>query len=161
MISFDELNQMPAPILEAELLTCCGSTNWAKKMLEARPFKDKATLVKKADEIWKSLSKTDWLEAFSHHPRIGDRNASARFTKDEQKGTSIAFTDTLNQLRELNEEYEKIFNHVYLVFATGKSAVEMLEILKIRIKNTPEIELQNAVAEQSKIMALRLEKLIK
>lgn len=48
----------------------------------------------------------------------------------------------------------------YIVCATGKSAEEMLGILKSRLNNTPEEELINGAAEQNKITHLRLDKLL-
>ena len=43
--------------------------------------------------------------------------------------------------------------------ATGKSALEMLNLLESRINNSPEEELQIAQQEQQKIMLLRLDKM--
>ena len=59
-----------------------------------------------------------------------------------------------------NREYEAKFGHVYLVCATGKSADEMLSILRGRIGNDPKKELEIAADEQRKITALRLKKLV-
>ena len=36
------------------------------------PVAQKELLLQKADEVWYSLSEKDWLEAFAHHPKIGD-----------------------------------------------------------------------------------------
>ena len=44
--------------------------------------------------------------------------------------------------------------------ATGKSAEEMLQILKARLPNKPEEEIKIAAAEQAKITRIRLEKLL-
>jgi 2-oxo-4-hydroxy-4-carboxy-5-ureidoimidazoline decarboxylase len=46
------------------------------------------------------------------------------------------------------------------VCASGKSADEMLELIKQRIKNNPEDEIRIAMEEQNKITKLRLEKLL-
>ena len=59
-----------------------------------------------------------------------------------------------------NEEYEKKFGFIFIVCATGKSAVEMLSILLSRLSNIREEELTNASEEQRKIYQLRLEKLL-
>jgi 2-oxo-4-hydroxy-4-carboxy-5-ureidoimidazoline decarboxylase len=47
-----------------------------------------------------------------------------------------------------------------LIFATGRSASEMLEELERRLANDPAMELKIAAAEQAKITQLRLEKLL-
>src|SRR5258708_24653777 len=60
----------------ALLFRCCGSTRWVELMLERRPFGSADALFDAARFIWQSLGPDDWKEAFSHHPRIGDRHAS-------------------------------------------------------------------------------------
>ncbi len=62
-------------------------------------------------------------------------------------------------LAEGNREYERRFGHIYLVCATGKSAEEMLALLRTRLTNDPATELRVAAGEQAKITRLRLEKL--
>ena len=53
------------------------------------------------------------------------------------------------------------FGYIFIVFATGKSAIEMLKILKDRLINDPESEINIAKEEQHKITKLRLSKLLK
>ena len=48
---------------------------------------------------------------------------------------------------------------MFLVCATGKSADEMLALLRARIDNPADTELRIAAGEQAKITRLRLEKL--
>src|SRR5262245_44900576 len=57
------------------LATCCGSTRWVEGMMKCRPFGSQAGLTAAARLVWKRLSQDDWLEAFAHHPKIGDRDA--------------------------------------------------------------------------------------
>jgi 2-oxo-4-hydroxy-4-carboxy-5-ureidoimidazoline decarboxylase len=47
---------------------------------------------------------------------------------------------------------------VFLVCATGKSATEMLELLRRRLGNDVETELREAVEQQRQITQLRLRK---
>ncbi|HQW00201.1 MAG TPA: 2-oxo-4-hydroxy-4-carboxy-5-ureidoimidazoline decarboxylase, partial [Bacteroidia bacterium] len=54
---------------------------------------------------------------------------------------------------------EKKFGYIFIVCATGKSAQEMLELLKKRLPNSPEAELKIAAREQNKITHLRIDKL--
>jgi 2-oxo-4-hydroxy-4-carboxy-5-ureidoimidazoline decarboxylase len=56
--------------------------------------------------------------------------------------------------------YEKKFGYIFIVFASGKSADEMLQLLNQRIKNDRDSELKIAAGEQQKITELRLKKLI-
>ncbi|HBS41867.1 MAG TPA: OHCU decarboxylase, partial [Oceanospirillales bacterium] len=52
------------------------------------------------------------------------------------------------------------FGFIFIVFATGKSAAEMLDILKERLPNPRDKEIQNAADNQQKITALRLKKML-
>ena len=151
-----------APMLES----CCGSHAWVQAMLERRPFGSLARILDEADEIWWSLVPDDWREAFDHHPRIGEQSAAApqgavarAWSADEQRGVAVSSDGTRQALAEGNREYERKFGHIYLVCATGKSAEEMLALLRARLSNDPETELRIAAREQAKITRLRLEKL--
>lgn len=150
-----------------ELIKCCGSKNWAIKLIEKRPFKNKEDLFLKSDEAWSFSNENDAMEAFSHHPKIGDiKSLEKKFasTKEwagkEQSGVNTANQETLVALANGNELYEKKFGFIFIVCATGKTAKEMLEILNSRINNNPQQELKNAMDEQNKITKIRLEKLI-
>ena len=66
----------------------------------------------------------------------------------------------LIELRDLNLEYEKKYGYIFIVCATGKTAAEMLNILKYRMKNPPETEILTARDEQAKITRIRLGKII-
>jgi allantoicase len=142
-------------ISEPELLACCGSREWARRMNQ--PFADTGQMLAAADRIWNELAPQDWLEAFAAHPRIGESTADPRAAK-EQSGVGGAQPETLARLAAANREYEKRFGHIYIVCASGKTAAEMLALLESRLSNDAETELRVAAGEQQKIMRLRLEK---
>ena len=105
------------------------------------------------------------MEAFAHHPRIGDLEsirkkyaATAAFASGEQAGVVGATEAVALGLSKGNQEYENKFGDIFLVCATGKSAAEMLGLLKERLKNDPVTELKIAVGEQEKITRIRLER---
>lgn len=113
------------------------------------------------------MGEADLLEAFDGHPKIGDVSslkAKYRHTQSaaahEQSGASTASDTILSELAKLNQDYESKFGFIFIVFASGKSAKQMLTILKSRIGNTREAELKNASDAQANILALRLNKLI-
>lgn len=158
-MTLNELNAMPNDAARRELMRCCGSRAWVEGMLTRRPFRDEAALMKAADDVWAPLGRAGWLEAFGHHPRIGDRVA-AGWASQEQAGSAGASKETLDALVKGNDEYEKRFRHVFLVCATGKSAGEMLAALEERLHNDEITELRIAAGEQAKITRLRLGKLL-
>jgi 2-oxo-4-hydroxy-4-carboxy-5-ureidoimidazoline decarboxylase len=155
-----DFNALPDKRAEEELLRCCGSKEWARKMAGFRPYDSMDEVHKTATDIWWALTDQDWHDAFSHHSRIGERAKAAGWALDEQSGTKDAAQDVMKQLTRGNRDYEDRFGHVFLIYATGKTADEMLASLNQRMKNDARTELRNAAAEQAKITKLRLNKLL-
>lgn len=160
------LNAPDASIAEAKFLTCCASKAWAQAMTRARPFANEEALFREADRIWFSLPEADQLEAFAGHPEIGGADALKKkfestraWSEEEQKGVKEASEATIRELALLNQEYKKRFGFIFIVCASGKSAEEMLELLKARIGNDRALEIAKAAWEQSLITKIRLGKL--
>jgi allantoicase len=130
---------------------CCGSSRWAHQMTAARPFSSWNEVEETAAQVWKSGTREDSYEAFAAHPRIGDHEGA-----DEQAGVRAASETTLGELSRLNREYESRFGYLYIVCATGKTAGEMLALLRERLNNGPAEELAIAREEQRSITLLRL-----
>jgi len=162
----EDLNTLDAAAAARELLRCCGSPRWARQVTAMRPFASVEAMVAAADSCWVALDPADWLEAFAAHPRIGGGKASAGrepgddWPAQEQAGVAAAADVTLRRLADLNRDYEERFGHIFIVCATGKSAVEMLDLLERRLGNDPETEIRVAAAEQQKITGLRLARLV-
>jgi len=110
------------------------------------------------------MGESDWLEAFSCHPRIGERAAShlqaqtAAWSRQEQSRANTAEKSLLTELAGGNRLYEEHFGLTYIVCATGKSAEEMLAILKRRLQARREDELREAAEQQRQILQIRLGK---
>lgn len=146
------------------LARACGSSRWVERMLARRPFGRDAKLLSAARVEWFGLTEADWLEAFAHHPRIGDRaSLAARFpathdlSSKEQAAVGAAHADVLSELADANEEYFGRFGFIFIVCATGKTAPEMLQLLRDRLSNDRASELRIAAEEQARITALRLQ----
>ena len=60
MSGLARLNELAAADAERELLTCCGSRAWARRMAAARPFRHEAALLDAADATWWALDEADW-----------------------------------------------------------------------------------------------------
>jgi 2-oxo-4-hydroxy-4-carboxy-5-ureidoimidazoline decarboxylase len=169
-MQLDYLNALDADAAARELLRCCGSTKWARQMTAARPFPTVAAINEAADRIWWSLEEADWREAFAAHPKIGAGTAreagpaegadTSAWSAAEQSAVAAAGADVTARLAEANREYEARFGYIFIICATGKSAVEMLDGLERRLGNAPGRELPIAAEEQRKITRLRVAKLI-
>jgi 2-oxo-4-hydroxy-4-carboxy-5-ureidoimidazoline decarboxylase len=149
------------------ILPCCGSQKWARSLASRRPVLDTSALLSASDEIWRSLSEEDWLEAFRSHPRIGESRTqepvtaqSLAWSEEEQQKAAAADEALKMALKWGNREYEQKFGRIFIVCATGKSSSEILEILRRRLHNDEKTELQQAAEEQRQIMNLRLRKWI-
>ena len=166
-MTLHQLNILPNEQLEEELFKCCGSTAWVNKMLPFFPAEDLIEILEDAEEQWYQCSEEDWLEAFTHHPKIGDVESlkkkfasTATWASGEQSGAAAASQQTLEALAKCNDEYEQKFGYIFIVCATGKSAAEMLQLLQQRLPNNPSEEIKIAADEQNKITKLRIEKLL-
>lgn len=154
------------PELEALLFRCCASTRWVSRMLRLRPFASEVQLMGEASDIFWHLGDSDWLEAFSHHPRIGEDvealrqkfSSTASWASGEQAGVQGASEETLQALAEGNRAYEERFGFIFIVCASGLSAAEMLSRLQTRMNNPLDKELRIAAGEQLAISQLRLRK---
>jgi len=165
-MDFHRFNQLPQEDAVVSLKTCCGSQRWAEAVAGWRPFADLDGVLRSASEVWFQLDKSDWLEAFASHPKIGEKKAQAQqseqeriWSEQEQSSASLATKDAAGRLAQLNREYEERFGFIFIVCATGKSVEEMLELLSSRIGNDLALEIRIAAGEQAKITELRLRKL--
>jgi OHCU decarboxylase len=163
-MTLEEFNALPPAKAEAMLLDCFGCARWAAGVSAQRPFEDMKALSEAADSHWRNLGRDDWLEAFSHHPQIGEKAASGseshrRWSEGEQTGARVATEDVKARLARGNRSYYDRFGHIFMVCATGKSAEEMLALLEQRLQNDPAQELPIAAEQQRQISRLRLEKL--
>ena len=160
------LNQLTGQSLESVLETCCASAAWIRGMIDGGRILDDAEVFRRCDAVWSGVSESDWIEAFEAHPKIGDVDSlrekfanTKKTATGEQAAAASASDDVLQQLAVANEDYFAKFGFIFIVFATGKSAQQMLALLMQRLPNDRETELRNAAAEQLKITRLRLRKL--
>jgi len=163
----EKLNNLSKENQKFELEKCCGSSKWIKSMLDSIPYSDNDSLHNNCDIAWSKCIEEDYLEAFTHHPQIGDIKSlkkkfsnTSHWASNEQKGTSIASDEILQELKSGNEAYLKKFGFIFIVCATGKSAQQMLELLNKRLPNNRDKELIIAANEQNKITHLRLDKFL-
>jgi 2-oxo-4-hydroxy-4-carboxy-5-ureidoimidazoline decarboxylase len=158
-IGLPAFNAMPAGKACEVLLGCCHAADWADKVSAGRPYPSLGILLARAGA---ALTDKDVSEALAGHPRIGDTRAAAKsaWSKGEQAGMGGSGDAVLADLAAGNRAYEERFGHIYLVCASGRSAAELLGILRERLRNEPEAERQVVRDELRKINELRLTKLI-
>jgi OHCU decarboxylase len=153
-----DLNALPAHAAGPLFAACCGAPGWVSTMVARRPFVSLDAMLRVADEAYARLSDDQWLAAFAHHPRIGEQRAAAtvsdaaqRWSEGEQRAASAGDPQRLYELR---------FGYIFIICASGRSAPQILDALRSRLRNDPDTELRVAADEQRKITRLRLEKLV-
>jgi len=160
----EQWNEADVQTATDAMLACCGAQRWAAQMVALRPISSVPALSETGDREWATMGESDWLQAFACHPRIGEGNASlasekaTAWSQQEQAGTGNAEKSVMDELTEGNALYERRFDFTYIVCATGRSAEEMLRILRRRLANDRVAELREAAEQQRQIMQVRLGK---
>lgn len=158
-MTLNELNTAPSDEARHAFLRCCGSHRWAERMEAFRPFGSKEEVLDVADHLADQLTDEDWLEALAAHPRIGERSESA-WSQREQAAALNAEQRVKDELARGNVEYERKFGFIFIVFASGKTPEQILQVLTARMGNDRATEIANAAAEQRQITRTRLLKLL-
>lgn len=165
-MTIEQFNKLLPEQVKGELFKCCGSSSYVEKLSRKIPFLTVEELKKTSDKIWSECNEKDGLEAFQYHPKIGDIKSlekkfasTQQWASGEQSGVSMASPEVLQELADGNKAYQKKFGYVFIVCATGKTASEMLYILKQRLHNSVSVEIKIAMQEQNKITHIRIDKL--
>jgi len=98
-----------------------------------------------ADAAIAELDDAGKLEALNAHPAIGARTGlSARSAAEQGDDADPA---VLTELAYLNQVYEEKFGFRFVVFVDRRPKAEILEVLRERLENTPDEELDTALHE--------------
>jgi OHCU decarboxylase len=165
-MSFEQWNRSEPTEAESALLACCGSPRWARVLAHRRPYPSFDALLADAETVWFELPESEWLAAFACHPRIGETKApptaGARFAHwsgTEQASAQATLEAVAAALVEGNRAYEAKFGFLYIVFASGRTAPELLRVLEDRLGNDRATELREAARQQWAIAKLRIERM--
>ena len=90
-----------------------------------------------ADEVARSLTTEEKLQALETHPRIGERSP-------EQHGDE---PEVLAELGELNRVYEEKFGFRFIVFVNRRSRGDLVPVLRERLERTRDEEIDTALGE--------------
>lgn len=160
----DTFNALPVTEAVTRLTGCCASPEWAGALAAGRPYPDLDALLAQADAELAVLDGSEIDLALAGHPRIGERldpdDATHASSQREQSGVATADPSVLAALAEGNRAYEERFGHVYLVCADGRSAEELLAVLRERLRHDPSTERRTVVAELARINEIRLRRLL-
>ncbi|MBT8137793.1 MAG: 2-oxo-4-hydroxy-4-carboxy-5-ureidoimidazoline decarboxylase [Gammaproteobacteria bacterium] len=122
-------------------------------------------LAAKLAAIVNEAEREQQLELIRAHPELAGRAALAgeltAESADEQASAGLdqCGEDELEQLRELNAAYREKFGFPFILAVKGASRQQVLDVFSRRLKNAPEAEFENAMAEIHRIARLRLQEI--
>ena len=153
-------NEASPEAAERNVLACCESRSFARRIVGDRPYRDAAVLQDAVTAAFEALTWDDIVESMNAHPRIGDRVRAGGWSAAEQSGASSADDAVRQALAHGNLAYEERFGHVFLICASGLSGQDMLDRLRARLGHDPETERALVREELLKITRLRLTKML-
>ena len=140
--------ELPRELTSAELAELFeGRTRFVERLArEPDPLVRARTLVHE-------LSDAEKREILDAHPAIGQRKGLSKHSAAEQ-GADVD-PIVLAELQRLNADYETRHGFRFVVFVNRRPKAEILEILRDRIDNPTEVELETALDELVAIAADR------
>ena len=99
----------------------------------------------KAEEIVRTLTEDEKLEALAAHPAIGQRDGLSARSAAEQGGDDEP--DVLAELAELNRRYEERFGFRFVAFVNRRPKAEIVPVLRERLEKSRDEELDTALSE--------------
>ena len=134
------MHDLPRQLSEAELAELFEGDTALVRKLAARDDP-----LGTAREVIATLTEEEKLEALNAHPAIGARTGLSARSIAEQGDDVDA--DILAELARLNAEYEERHGFRFVVFVDRRPKAEILQVLRSRIGNPTEQELDTAVNE--------------
>ena len=134
------MRELPGELTVADLAELFeGRTRFVERLAtEPDPLVRARTLVHE-------LPLDEKREVLDAHPAIGQRKGLSRHSAAEQ-GADID-PAVLAELHRLNADYEARHGFRFVVFVNGRPKTEILEVLRERIDNPTELELETALDE--------------
>lgn len=153
----EEFNSRTRDAAVAVVTPTLNIPRWCDALVDGRPYASVDELTAAAMTAAAPFTEEELDAALAHHPRIGERahgdTAEAVHARSEQAsvGTSAA-----QALAEGNRAYEARFDRVFLVRAAGRSAEEILALLRQRMDHSHAQEVRVIDQQLREIAALRL-----
>ena len=141
-----EFNQASTEEATLFLKHCVQIPRWSTELAAQRPYASVEDLVHAAKQQTASWRWDEIKTALDNHPRIGEKQAQAELSaveknfSDREQSSITTDEDTQLALLKGNLAYEKKYGFIFLIKAAGLSSEDVLQALKYRLVNDPEIE---------------------
>ena len=139
-------------------------SNWiAEEAFNLKPFINSEDLIIKMMNIYEDSTNEKIIEIFNLHPKLAIEKKLTSFSSKEQSGAKLntCTKEELDEFEYLNENYQKKFGFPFIIAVKGKNKDVILNDFRQRIKNTFEIEFNEAKNQVKRIASLRLEEILK
>ncbi|MEG4808660.1 2-oxo-4-hydroxy-4-carboxy-5-ureidoimidazoline decarboxylase [Microcoleus sp. F8-D3] len=134
----------------------------ARRTWDDRPFASTADLHAKMVTVVSAMSDAEKLALIQAHPDLGSKAKMAEASVSEQTGVGLdrLSVEEFDRFQFLNRSYREKFGFPFIVAVKKHTKTSILEAFKQRLHNSPETEMQQALAEICEIARFRLESAI-
>lgn len=134
----------------------------ARQAWHNRPFANIAALHQSMVAVVEDMSQLERLALIKAHPDLGSKAKMADASVQEQAGAGLDKLEALEyeRFQSLNQAYKNKFGFPFIIAVKNHTKDSILSAFESRLGNTKEREMQQALAEISKIARLRLETII-
>jgi 2-oxo-4-hydroxy-4-carboxy--5-ureidoimidazoline (OHCU) decarboxylase len=134
------VRELPRQLTVAELASLFeGRTALVERLAETE------NPLTEAEEIVRTLTENEKLEALAAHPAIGQREGLSTRSAAEQGSDDDP--ELLAELAELNRRYEERFGFRFVVFVNRRPKAEIVPVLRERLEKARDEELNTALSE--------------
>lgn len=157
-----EFNQASPQDAITFLKHCVQIPSWSTEIAAKRPYASIEVMMASAKQQAATWTWDEIKAALDNHPRIGEKKAQAELSEIEKsfsnREQSSIPPDEETQLALLNGNiaYEKKYGYIFLIKAFGLNSEDVLQALKYRLTNDPEVEKRIVHNQLVEITLLRL-----
>lgn len=162
-----EFNQASSQDAISFLKHCVQIPSWSTEIAAKRPYASIEAVMEAAKQQAATWTWDEIKAALDNHPRIGEKKAQAELSEIEknfsnrEQSSITADEETQLALLKGNIAYEKKYGHIFLIKAFGLTSEDVLQALKYRLVNDPEIEKRIVHNQLAEIALLRLSQELK
>jgi len=139
----DAFTEIVAPLFES-------APRFLRRLADARPFREAATLFDRAEEIARELPEDEAIELVNAHPRLGAPPGSVSPASFREQGYETA-TPIEAELQELNDAYEGAFGFRYCVFVNGRPRAQLIPEFRAALEQSRDDELRRGAVAAVRI----------
>ncbi len=158
-IGLDAFNEMPMRRAVHALYECCYSVPMAADLARARPYPDRDTLFRRADELLFALAEPSIDSILQAYPDVGRRPGSEK-SAAEQCAICDERPEVMEQLAAASKAYLERFGFGFVMFVDGFTADDVLAAAEDRMHNDVETERKVVRNELARINRTRLERML-